>query len=880
MKNKRRQKWMAAILLVVTIFALSGICDAPAYANNESLIELNIEAGFGEIARSYRSMPVDVTISNNGSDLSGELQVELLSDNYQKVAYAKKIEVAAGTTKKIQIIVPVTTSSKDFVVKVTDGRKVITEKKHSLIKILGLGGNTVIGVLSDDLTALNILNGLQLGANTQDIPEEKLKLMMASGEIQGIYTKTEMIPLNHENFPDDADVLRNFDVLYMSNFDTSLLSDTQLNALKDWVEEGHILVLGLGESWQKLYKSLPEQLIPYKPENLVVADMPDSIQELLFEKVFESLPSGVEIAKGAAGNGALIAGDTEHPLMVRYFVEDGVVAVFTFDIAKPSLNRWSELGPFVSALMNQAGSNETGLSLYNSSTYFYQSSNYNWLASQVPQEKQPPYKMIAIMLGIYILIAGPILYIVLKVLDKRDFSWVLIPAAALICVLIIYVAGFKTRYTTAVMNNVSTIVLNEAEKQVRINSTLAAFNNKKGTLSMSYGADSGIVVQVQDNYYDPYGYRVYSLPQSNMDNVPLASKMTLSQPVVYELYNVYMWTPKYVQAKKSIPVEDLEIIKNISVANGRVSGLVDNTSGFDMNQAFIVIGNRPVYLGDILAGQQMSFDASLDKEDEESDLQSFLDKYYGSTQLRAGQKAPDNFREIVRKRNLMEAVLNRGMTVYGAGHTVMNNMTIRLFAYNFNDIGYDIQINDQYPEIFHANVIMMDKALRFEKSSRVEIPAGFIVPYLTMEGKGAYYDYSSGYGYQGIRVEQKGNVDMIATMPQNIELDRVRIEFSTFLPYYARLMMLNQGNNTNNPFPIEILKNEYAYYVYNLATDQWEEVDSTFEIHEDIEHYVNSLNQLQIRIEVVEMAEYGSGGVRYEREVLSMPDVSIEGVAR
>jgi hypothetical protein len=35
-------------------------------------------------------------------------------------------------------------------------------------------------------------------------------------------------------------------------------------------------------------------------------------------------------------------------------------------------------------------------------------------------------------LGIYIILAGPVLYIILKQLDKRDLAWICIPALSIL----------------------------------------------------------------------------------------------------------------------------------------------------------------------------------------------------------------------------------------------------------------------------------------------------------------------------------------------------------------------------------------------------------------------------------------------------------------
>ena len=59
--------------------------------------------------------------------------------------------------------------------------------------------------------------------------------------------------------------------------------------------------------------------------------------------------------------------------------------------------------------------------------------------------------------------------------------------------MIIYVAGFGTRYTTAVTNNVSIIHLDDNRKTADINTVTAIFNNRRNSMTFSYddGLDIG-----------------------------------------------------------------------------------------------------------------------------------------------------------------------------------------------------------------------------------------------------------------------------------------------------------------------------------------------------------------------------------------------------
>ena len=98
-----------------------------------------------------------------------------------------------------------------------------------------------------------------------------------------------------------------------------------------------------------------------------------------------------------------------------------------------------------------------------------------------------------------------------------------------------------------------------------------------------------------------------------------------------------------------------------------------------------------------------------------------------------------------------------------------NNFNIALYAINYQSLGYDIKINGQQPESFNTNAIQMSKELSFPKGSTVQIPAGLVLPQMNMQSQIASYDYSDGT-QSGIRVEQKGDIDLTAYIPKQFRV--------------------------------------------------------------------------------------------------------------
>src|SRR5260370_13967866 len=68
-----------------------------------------------------------------------------------------------------------------------------------------------------------------------------------------------------------SEVLGNFDVIVLDNFNTNKLSIAQLTALQTWVNQGGALIEIGGPQWQHTLAPLPPQLMPvFMPDQLAL----------------------------------------------------------------------------------------------------------------------------------------------------------------------------------------------------------------------------------------------------------------------------------------------------------------------------------------------------------------------------------------------------------------------------------------------------------------------------------------------------------------------------------------------------------------------------------------------------------------------------------
>ena len=560
------------ILIMILILNILFLYSACSGINNDTNIEVATAAGFDGVTRIGSSTIYNLDVVNNGSGFKGEAQVEIFTDPNRKIIYSKTFEIPQNSTKSISLTVPTLTANKESIIRIVKNNKPIYESKYSFNKIIP-PNYPVIGVLSDSKGFLSYLNNAVIkGSST--IPQEKLNVLMASGKPipYDIQSQITIIDFDSSSFPDDEAVLDTLDYIVIDDFDTSLLTSSQLKALDVWLKN-NILIISTGNSWKKVYNGLPNDYKVLSIEEVSEKSAPKIISQLgewplpadskfefaignvntsQREDIFSLSYSDEDNLQLIGYEDFLDEADTSPSILLKK-IQNGFVITTAFDFSKEPFASWSGRVNFFKNLISQYNRNNLTISLTSkSSSYLFQpvviDNNYNFrhLTTQIPDEKKPPLLFIGITLLIYIVASGPILYLILKKKNKREYMWFMLPLVAVVFMGIIYIAGFKTRYSSAVINNISYVELDKNNNTAYTYTSFSVFNNKKGTLEIEYSDSDNIFYDMLNNSYDydyrygRYGYYGYNNEQ-NQGKV--TAKKTIGNPAKYEIYDVHMWTP-------------------------------------------------------------------------------------------------------------------------------------------------------------------------------------------------------------------------------------------------------------------------------------------------------------------------------------------------
>ena len=412
------------------------------------------------------------------------------------------------------------------------------------------------------------------------------------------------------------------------------------------------------------------------------------------------------------------------------------------------------------------------------------------------------------------------------------------------------------------------INLDMKNQKVDITTGMGVFNNKKGDLKLTYSDKDNIDFNITQS--SGRNYIVYEDGKEPKGKV--VSKLVLTEPIKYELYDVSMWEPKYLTAKKTEVFQD-EIINLVQISDGKFKAVINNTTKYDFMETFITIGSNFISVGDILSGQEKVIEEDFNSENVYKSFDAYLDAQYGRTNYPSNMTPPADFAEKRRKRIAVGRLLG---TQYSS---IKGQTKIGLYALNYQNLGYDIKINDEQPATYFTNSIFSSLDMNFEKGQKIDIPSGIILPLIAeygMEQNIARIENES-----GVRIRNKGDIDFIYNIPQGIQPEEISLKFDTYIPLYVKYNIEDMKMRNNN-LQTKILQNQYEYYLYNKTSDSWVKIEDAHTQAEDVEQYIDEENRIKVRVRVVEMAgtDSKSQDEYIESERLSYPGLQLKGVVR
>lgn len=573
--------------------------------------KVSVKCGIdGFAAYDYPTM-VQVTVESP-YDIVGSLRVIPESnDGMEVVAYGEDVSLAANQAKTFTFYMIKPGSAGYLKVELLDEKGARLYSKSHQINLTsldaGMSLSTMVGVLSDDYNALNYFDGISFSINN-------------------VQHTTGILELTKDSFPEDSGALSVLHYIIIDNFDTANLSDEQYAALKQWVNNGGVLILALGSNYQNVLHCFSDNFVTGTIGSLGKKNlqwnyslydywqggfselqeseydiMDNDVEDEIEDQTWTGLSlSGVDCLDFQLESGTeLIELSTDHTAYYRD-IGLGRVVVLAYSLGMEPMAGYGDNSAVGEKLLTVSATAAINQDL----NYTYPGRDYSGidLARLADTTRKPSALLYGAILLLYVVLVGPVLYLILKAVKKREKIWVAIPAVVLVFTGIIFLTGLIYRVNKPLVNTFSMITLEEGHKTEKIYTSITCPKAKQYTVAIQpeYG-------NIQ---YNSSGYR-YSLFDTGSTDSPfdyMIKRTGAGTELVLNNTSTFNETAFNVQRTEE---NDIGIIEcDLQCYTTGFSGTVTNKTVYDLTGVVVNFEAYYYQIGDMKKGEQITIDQS------------------------------------------------------------------------------------------------------------------------------------------------------------------------------------------------------------------------------------------------------------------------------
>lgn len=584
--------------------------------------KVSVQWGIDGFAAYEYPVMAQVTVESK-YDFTGTLRIMPEGYNgYKIAAYGEDIALAANQAKTFTFYMSNPGNEGKIKVELLNEKGTLLYSTSQDITLANMGTNIMVGVLSEDYNALNYFDGIAVSLNNY----------------QGL---TSTLELTKESFPADSGALSVLNYMIIDNFDTANLSDEQYAALKEWVNNGGILILALGSNYQNVLHCFSDDFVTgtigslgkknlrwdfseygyWQEDSLGYEDLQQDImdtdtesdadtesdidsenedpQEVGLDNIGLSLSGADALDFQLASGTELIGFSSDHTAYYRD-IGLGRVVVLAYSLGMEPVVGYSEKNKVAEKLITISATSVTEDIL--NGAYYNLNENYTAmeLARLADTNRKPSVLLYGCILLLYVVLVGPILYLVLKALKRREQIWVAIPVVVLVFTGVIFLTGLIYRINKPLVNTFSLITLDDDYKTERIYTSITCPKAKQYT----------VVIQPEYNNIRSastgYSYNFFDMGTSNESFDYMIKRSGNGTELVLNNSSTFNENEFNVQKTEENDIGSIECNLQFN-ANGFV-GTVTNQTGYDLTGVVVYFDSFFYQIDQLGKGEQVLID--------------------------------------------------------------------------------------------------------------------------------------------------------------------------------------------------------------------------------------------------------------------------------
>ena len=694
------------------MLAATGLAGAAVGAVAADGVTLNVHVGYQDVVKAGEWMPVTIDARNTGAGVDGTLEVQEALNGQPGVTglplYHESISLATGSSKRIRAYVTVDANGVTITARIVQNGRVIVSKDAASASTT----STLIGVLSDQPTSLD-----------------------GFAAVHPASVAARVVHVRADDIAESAIPLRAFDILAIDDFATDSLTAGQKTAISDFVRAGGDLLLGTGAAWRKTLAGLSPAILPMAVSGTT--------------SVTTALLGGgpVEVATGTPTSAPAWLAAGAQPLLLERRVGAGIVTLATFDWNQEPVAGWSGTGPLLRQVIARAvfgsdSSNQT--TLYGGgvgpvpfgvqSTIGTRSGALSSTLGNLPGLDLPSLQLTGALVLLYVLLVGPVNYLVLGAMRRRALAWVTVPLIAVIAAGGAYGAGVFTKGRSVQANQITILHLQPGWDRAYQETYTGIMAPSRGDYQATITGSRLLISPIANNgAYDvsAFGTGSRSGIRIDVDN----NNITLPGMTAFALSGFAT------ESLSSAP----QLAAHIQLVNGKLTGTIENRSNLAFTDAVLIMGDNFQTFGALRPGAMTS--VSLDVKPANQAGQPVYTRIYGSTFFN-GQ--PTNQPTDVQREDYAKTQILSLLLTGGSFNGISLTSTPMLVAWTHQPF-QDVSVNGSHPRSTSESAVAL--SLPLDEIGTGSLPSGVV--------SGRIVDVvgdSQGQGPPGMLLLQSGSV--------------------------------------------------------------------------------------------------------------------------
>lgn len=583
--------FLGAVVLAL-IPALAGLSTASAATRapdqngkqyrTHAPLTIGVTVGYGEQFRASAWTPVRVTVHNRtGSTISGMVTVPDRSANVNggpsvlyHTLYQTALVLPAEGTKRVTLYLP-------------------GYDDQSVVNASFLPDDrSLTPVTATDFPSPFQAQEITIGTLTNDPQHGKWLTSVDGGH--ALIRLTRLTPALVDPVPE---ALASFDLIALTSFDASQLRQDQMSAIERFVRNGGALLLVGGPDWQETLRPLPAALVP---GDLAGSKRVSDLSSL--RAVAGSAPPRMStvISVLTHPRGIVRASQAGVPLVVQRPLGKGQVVYLAFDPGLDPVASWRDQSALASTLVQWAapgamGRNNVPASLVSAGPGLFCCGPVDLSSevSNVPAAALPSLILFIVLTVFYVLLLGPLNFLVLRRLHRREWSWITIPSLAALCVTGTFGVAFHLKGATVLVNTVGIITLQGDHGPYPATIYAGLFAPLRGDYHLTYNQPALPAVLAQPYFYSGAGPTTPN---------PVTLRFREGPQTQIDFLAMNMWSMREVSLHTSVRVGGAVQSQLFLDRSGHVIGIIHNGTSLNLVRPLVLAGDAVTRLPSLPSG--------------------------------------------------------------------------------------------------------------------------------------------------------------------------------------------------------------------------------------------------------------------------------------